>query len=160
MSAAILKPHPRHAGYLVSSAGSVKSLYTRAGTIDPARAHDLAPERDRRGYKRVRIRVARGRYEHLFVHVLVLETFVGGRLPGMVARHLDGNNQNNAVENLAWGTPAENVDDRHRHGGYRKPTCTAGHVFDEANTYVHKSGRQCRACRRARRALEKVAAGA
>lgn len=50
------------------------------------------------------------------VHLLVLETFVGPRPPGMVARHLDGNNLNNTLRNLRWGTPQQNAADRTTHG--------------------------------------------
>jgi hypothetical protein len=50
------------------------------------------------------------------VHSLVLEAFVGPRPHGMVGRHLDGNFRNNALSNLAYGTPKDNMDDRERHG--------------------------------------------
>ena len=51
-----------------------------------------------------------------WVHRLVLRTFVGEPIPGDVARHIDGNPENNRLENLAWGTPAENNRDMVRHG--------------------------------------------
>lgn len=50
------------------------------------------------------------------MHRLVLEAFVGPRPRRMVARHLDGDQSNNAVGNLAWGTPSENATDRLDHG--------------------------------------------
>ena len=50
------------------------------------------------------------------VHRLVLETFVGPCPPGMECRHLDGNPQNNKLENLKWGTRSENRRDRTVHG--------------------------------------------
>jgi hypothetical protein len=34
----------------------------------------------------------------------------------MVCRHFDGNQANNHVSNLVWGTPRENQNDRIRHG--------------------------------------------
>ena len=37
---------------------------------------------------------------------------------------------------------------RHEFGPAKKTHCVHGHVFDEANTYVHKSGRKCRTCAR------------
>lgn len=50
------------------------------------------------------------------VHRLVLEAFVGPCPDGMECRHLDGNAKNNHLSNLAWGTPAENCDDKRKHG--------------------------------------------
>ena len=55
----------------------------------------------------------------LFVHRAVLEAFVGLKPDGMVCRHLDGNPQNNRLENLRWGTPKENSADAIRHGTHR-----------------------------------------
>lgn len=51
-----------------------------------------------------------------YVHHLVLETFGGPRPQGLVCRHLDGNPANNVLENLEWGTYAENEADKLRHG--------------------------------------------
>ena len=50
------------------------------------------------------------------VHTLVLECFVGVRPPNLEARHLDGDRTNNRADNLVWGTPLENGQDRERHG--------------------------------------------
>jgi hypothetical protein len=51
------------------------------------------------------------------VHQLVLEAFVG---PGdgrrKQARHINGNRQDNRLENLCWGSAKENAADRARHG--------------------------------------------
>lgn len=55
------------------------------------------------------------------VHRLVLETFVGPCPEGMVCRHLDGNGKNNCIDNLRWGTPKENGEDRVRHGTNARP---------------------------------------
>ncbi len=51
-----------------------------------------------------------------YIHRLVLETFVGPCPPGMQCRHLDGNSQNNRLDNLCWGTPKEDAEDKRRHG--------------------------------------------
>ena len=51
-----------------------------------------------------------------YVHRLVLEAFVGESPKGMECRHLDGNPQNNNLENLKWGTRKQNIEDRRRHG--------------------------------------------
>lgn len=52
------------------------------------------------------------------VHRLVLETFVGPRPSGFECRHLNGNPIDNRLENLAWGTPEENLNDKIKHGTY------------------------------------------
>lgn len=57
-----------------------------------------------------------GRKYGRLVHRLVLETFVGPRPAGMECRHLDGNPHNNRVDNLCWGTHAENIQDAVRMG--------------------------------------------
>ena len=50
------------------------------------------------------------------VHRLMLITFIGPRPKGMQCRHLDGNKENNRLDNLCWGTPKENQADRRKHG--------------------------------------------
>jgi hypothetical protein len=53
---------------------------------------------------------------HRRVHRIILEAFAGPRPDGMVCRHLDGNPMNNRLANLRWGTQAENIADKVRHG--------------------------------------------
>jgi hypothetical protein len=54
--------------------------------------------------------------QHLAVHRLVLEAFVGLCPEGMQCCHNDGNPANNALSNLRWDTPKANQADRLRHG--------------------------------------------
>jgi hypothetical protein len=50
------------------------------------------------------------------VHDLVMTTFVGPRPPELdQVRHLDGNEGNNHLSNLCWGTHKENAADKRRH---------------------------------------------
>lgn len=90
------------------------------------------------------------------IHVLVLETFVGPRPPGMHACHNDGDPANNRLENLRWDTPKANMADRDRHGttfrGARpkKTHCKRGHEFTEENTLTKGDRRACLTCTRAR----------
>jgi hypothetical protein len=51
-----------------------------------------------------------------WVHRLVLQAFVSECPEGMETRHLDGNPENNNLENLKWGTRLENANDRRKHG--------------------------------------------
>lgn len=50
------------------------------------------------------------------VHRLILRTFDRPPKDGEWARHLDGNPKNNAIDNLEWGTPTDNVRDKIKHG--------------------------------------------
>ena len=59
------------------------------------------------------------------VHRLVALAFLGDPEIGQQALHKDGNCLNNNVENLYWGTPQENCDDRIRDGA----TCYLGKKF-------------------------------
>ena len=67
------------------------------------------------GYVEYCLHFQRERY-YRYAHRLVLEAFVYSRPEGMECRHLDGNKRNNHVSNLCWGTRAENVADKQRHG--------------------------------------------
>jgi hypothetical protein len=55
----------------------------------------------------------------LYIHTLVAHVFIKPRPDGLVVRHLDGNRYNNKVENLAYGTNAQNVADSVKHGIYK-----------------------------------------
>lgn len=50
------------------------------------------------------------------VHRLVLETYIGPCPKGLECRHLDGDPANNCLDNLRWGTPKENGQDKIEHG--------------------------------------------
>jgi hypothetical protein len=69
-----------------------------------------------RGYDYIRVTMADGSRRSSRVHVLVLTAFSGPRPPGLIARHLDGNQKNNRACNLVWGTHVENEGDKNRHG--------------------------------------------
>ena len=57
-----------------------------------------------------------GRYHTVYMHRLLLETFVGPCPKGMECRHLDDNKSNNSLDNLIWGTHIENCADRIKNG--------------------------------------------
>lgn len=68
------------------------------------------------GYPSVRLTMG-GERKRTVVHRLVALHFLGPRpSPEHEVRHLDGDKTNNAVQNLAWGTRAENAADREQHG--------------------------------------------
>lgn len=95
-----------------------------------------------------------------FVHVLVLEAFVGPCPEGMEALHWNDVAHDNRLENLRWGTRAENIADMIRNGGHWKTRithCPRGHDLVVPNLVAYKwkkqGQRECLACSRARRAL-------
>lgn len=75
------------------------------------------------------------------IHRLVLEAFVGPRpSPRHEARHLDGCPSNNRLSNLAWGTAAENLADKERHGTVY---CGTRHRFARLDPEKVRSIRAC-----------------
>lgn len=104
---------PGRPGYRAGDDGSVWSCLTRG------RGHwkigtdwqQLRTKLDTNGYPCVTLN---GRYFR--VHRVVLETFVGPRPRGAVCRHLDGNPENNRLDNLCWGSKSENWRDACDHG--------------------------------------------
>jgi len=54
--------------------------------------------------------------KEIFVHRLVIETFLGPPIGGMECCHYDGDPRNNKLSNLRWGTRKDNEADKKRHG--------------------------------------------
>lgn len=98
--------------YIVSNLGNVMSLpkinkngrgnYVDSGT-------KLKPIVNNRGYLYVRIRV-NGKMKKEYIHRLVANVFIKNPQNKPFVNHKDCNPKNNAVENLEWCTPQENVD--------------------------------------------------
>ncbi len=57
-----------------------------------------------------------GKRNMTYVHRMMLLVFVGPCPEGMETRHLDGDPSNNSLDNLRWGTTAEQNADRSKHG--------------------------------------------
>lgn len=102
--------------YEVSDEGQIRSLWDRHGQRKSPLV--LAQSRTSHGYPCVNLRGG-GKSKTIQVHKAVLRAFVGPRPEGMQARHLDDNQTNNRLDNLAWGTHAENVADAVRHNRYK-----------------------------------------
>lgn len=64
------------------------------------------------GHRKVKL----GRSATIGVHRLVIQAFRGLAPKGYQCRHLNGNPSDNRIENLQWGTAAENYNDRRGHG--------------------------------------------
>jgi hypothetical protein len=111
---------PGFPGYRVDAGGAVYSAVRRVGLGrgkgtkvqigDNWKA--LTPHLTASGYLCVNF----GRGNTRVIHRLVLEAFVGPCPEGSECRHLNGDRTDNRLENLAWGTPAENHADQYQHG--------------------------------------------
>jgi hypothetical protein len=99
-------PLDQYPGYFVSDTGLVRGP---RGIMSPEIVK-------RGGHSRVRIRGKKH-----WVHHLVLQAFGPPKPNGAITRHLDGDASNNAISNLAWGTPRENYDDIIKHGVSKRP---------------------------------------
>lgn len=65
---------------------------------------------DKNGYEKVRLISTDGKRHRYSVHRLMLENFqpVEG-MQNLQVNHIDGNKQNNHINNLEWCTPSENI---------------------------------------------------
>ena len=117
--------------YEVSDLGNVRSL-DRVGVRNPdrwgrvtefrIRGRILKASLEQRSppngptYRVVHIRPGSG---SVHIAILMLEAFVGPRPPGELARHLNDDSLDDRLENLAWGTHADNRRDAWRNGRWR-----------------------------------------
>lgn len=114
----IWKEIPGYDYYQVSHLGNVKRVqHVGHHALYGARnmpERMLTPGINHDGYERVKIK---GRLR--FVHVLVLEAFIGPAPENAQCCHNNGIPDDNRLENLRWDTPKANVADRKAHGTYQ-----------------------------------------
>jgi hypothetical protein len=137
-SVEVWKPVVGYEGlYEVSNQGRVRSLQS-------ARILSTKPSKHL-GYVSYNLRRA-GAARACYAHSLVLEAFVGPRQSSKhQACHGNGNRADNRVENLRWGTRAENYEDARRHGTNSKGKRHGGAKLTEqavlairADTRLHR----------------------
>lgn len=140
--------------YEVSNCGLVRSVdrvqvRPSDGRAFRRRGQLLAPGTHPKGHRLVQLTGGARQY----VHVLVLEAFVGPRPEGMIGLHADDNQSNNRVSNLRWGTYSDNNRDAVRNGTHHwagKKACPRGHFLAAPNLVVGILPRRgCKACNRA-----------
>ena len=109
--------------YEVSSHGRVKRVtsrvWNRKGYWLTRKERVLKLGRDQDGYLHVTLS-KEGKCLTQKVHRHVLKAFVGSPPDGALTRHLNGVRDDNRLENLAWGTDAENMADMEVHGTRRR----------------------------------------
>lgn len=145
--------------YEVSDNGRVRSLdrviVRRDGIRKTCRGKEITHVVASTGHRTVHLYEG-GVMQVKSVHRLVLEAFVGKPQPGQVCRHINGDANDNRVENLAWGSYSDNAFDCVKHGNHEmrnRTHCPRGHALMEPNLvrYELKQGhRKCKACHRAR----------
>ena len=116
--------------YIASSFGNIAHVLT-IDEDDPSNpiAYFLNPSQSTKGYLSVtlytepfprsakRKRAQRPKPKTHRVHRLIAETWLESPpFSGAQVRHLDGDRENNRLDNLAWGTPEENRADQIIHG--------------------------------------------
>jgi hypothetical protein len=70
--------------------------------------------------------------KQVFLHKIILESFIGARPENMQACHNDGNRLNCRLENLRWDTASSNHKDKRLHGTWQ--------VGEKANNVKFTSG--------------------
>jgi hypothetical protein len=107
------RPCGKH-GYRVGSDGSVWTCWRKGpGATPDGQWRQLKVRLDHEGYRRVTFRDGTSAK----ACVLVLTAFAGPCPPGHECCHgPDNNPANDSIDNLRWGTHAENIADKKLHG--------------------------------------------
>ena len=155
------KPIPEWEGYYeVSDRGRIRSVdrfVKYSGTsLRQELGRIMSQHSNENGYFYV-MASKHGQTKRIWVHRAVLEAFVSPRPSGMVTMHLNNDPADNHLENLKWGTQAENIRqcvEEGRQANLRKTHCPRGHLLAEPNLVRHiaKEGRRaCLCCYQATR---------
>ncbi len=115
--------------YCISEYGIVLSAQRKRPW---SKAKQLSPVTVKDGYLAFNLS-HNGVVKQLTIHRLVLTTFVGERPDGHQCRHLDGNQHNNHISNLAWGTSLENIHDKKLHGTDSTGECNPSAKLNESD---------------------------
>lgn len=110
-----LKTIPDFPNYAISKDGKIWSKLRTDKNNHNQGNKWVNPRIDRKNYLYVNLHNNFGAHTRR-VHRLVLETYRGFRPTGMQCRHLNGVRSDNRINNLKWGTPQENINDRARMG--------------------------------------------
>ena len=116
------KPLPSNPDYVIGIGGQV---YSRPRTVIRCNGR---PHRVRGRFMKPHDngKAVRNGYPRRSVGALMLEAFVGPRPAGHECCHIDGDRFNNSLDNLRWGTQADNMADKLRHGTAAKRLTAAG----------------------------------
>ena len=121
--------------YRVSEDGEIQSKWRRGNNKyrKSDEWHPLKCWKDENGYLSVALCDGKSKPKTFRLHRIIAKTFLGDPPNNSCVRHLDGNPENNAVKNLAYGTYAENENDKKRHGTWNGRYEGATLNFEKAN---------------------------
>lgn len=95
--------------YQVSSIGNIQSLnYNNTN-----KSHKLAKILTPYGYYRIGLNKNKN-HKNFFIHRLVAEAFIPNPHNYTIVNHIDGNKQNNKVQNLEWCSQSHNILEAYR----------------------------------------------
>lgn len=112
------RSNPNYPGIEISSGGYIRS-YLKSGPGDSLREVPvlLNPTPDKDGYLRVSVKCSDGKRRRKGIHQLVAENHLSYlRFDGAIVLHGLNGMLDNSVQNIRWGTNAENTSDRGRDG--------------------------------------------
>lgn len=118
---------PAFPGYEVSNLGRIR---TSRWSKKP---HVMAEKTDQEGYRSIALRRC-GRLHYLKIHRLVLATFTEPSMQPV--NHRDGDKSNNALTNLEWSTPAENIRHAVRAGLIKSGSASRLAKFTDAQVAI------------------------
>ncbi|WP_088258658.1 HNH endonuclease signature motif containing protein [Fimbriiglobus ruber] len=128
-----LRPISWAPNYAVSDRGNVYRVTVRDGVTTYRKRK---PYLGKVGYYVVTIQGDQGKAPPRYIHRLVAEAFLPPCPANHEVRHLDGTRTNNCIENLAWGTRLENVQDTRRHGRLLRGEDITGSKLSETDVRV------------------------
>lgn len=104
--------------YEASSLGRVRSMDRESpgknGSIRKVKGRILKPQA-KDGRKTLYVKLCKKqKIESIYVHILIAKTFIGERPEGYAVCHIDGDNQNNSIDNLTYDTYRQNSIDVYR----------------------------------------------
>jgi len=117
-----MKPINNFPGYSITENGKIWSHPRRWNTGFGIRKHSgkwLKTKFSPSGHENVGL-YKNNKIHYVWVHRLVLETYVGPCPDGMEACHNDGNPADNRLENLRWDTRRNNHRDKVQHGTHNR----------------------------------------
>ena len=93
-----------------------KYLISKEGNVYSAKSKKiLKPTKNEKGYLSIELRKD-GKRKRVKIHRLVAEIFIPNTYGRKEINHIDGNKENNCVENLEWSTRSENLKHAYANG--------------------------------------------